>query len=221
MGSDPFELPLFPLNTVLFPGMPLPLHIFEERYKRMVRRCLARKQPFGVALIRQGVEAYGLLAEPHEVGCTARVVEMQPLDDGRLNIITLGENRIRILTTRVENGYLVGQVEMFPLVETNPSHMNSSARRLLPWVRKYMQILSEASESDLDPQNLPDDPLVLAYLAAVLLQISPEQKQPLLASPSAVDLLDLMESIYRREVPLLQALIDQDRRQDPSPFSAN
>ncbi len=149
-----FDLPLFPLNTVLFPGMPLPLHIFEERYKRMIRLCLENTQPFGVVLIRSGSEALGPLAEPFEIGCTARILEIQPLVEGRMNIITLGENRFRILSTHPQDEYLVGQVELFPLEETDPQGMASLAQRLLPWVKQYMQILSEASETDLEPEKL-------------------------------------------------------------------
>ena len=85
-----FELPLFPLNTVLFPGMPLPLHIFEDRYKQMINNCLEEKEPFGVVLIRNGKEALGPLAQPHSIGCTARIVEVQKLSDGRMNITSVG-----------------------------------------------------------------------------------------------------------------------------------
>jgi len=216
-----FELPLFPLNTVLFPGMPLPLHIFEERYKRMVRFCLENNQPFGVVLIRQGSEALGPLAEPHDIGCTARIIEVQPLAEGQMNIITLGENRFRIESTTSQDGYLVGKVDFFPLEETSSEKLDSSAQYLLPLVKQYMQILSEASEADLDPEKLPADPLVLAYLAAVLVQIPPEQKQALLAEQRAIDLLGRMEKIYRREVAMLQAIMDHGRRQDPGPFSLN
>jgi Lon protease-like protein len=216
-----FDLPLFPLNTVLFPGMPLPLHIFEERYKRMIRFCMETSQPFGVVLIRQGSEALGPLAEPHEIGCTARILEIQPLAEGRMNIITLGENRFRIVATRSQDEYLVGQVELFPLEETNPEQMTAHAQRLLPWVRQYMQILSEVSETDLEPDKLPADPAVLAYLAAVLVQIPPEQKQALLAAQRAIDLLGSMEKIYRREVVMLQAIVDHGRREDLGPFSIN
>jgi hypothetical protein len=84
-----------------------------------------------------------------------------------------------------------------------------------------MQILSEASETDLEPEKLPTDPTVLAYLAAVLVQIPPEQKQALLAEQRVVDLLGSMERIYRREVVMLQAIMDHGRRQDPGPFSLN
>lgn len=216
-----FELPLFPLNTVLFPGMPLPLRIFEERYKLMIRFCIENNQPFGVVLIRQGLEALGRLAEPYEIGCTARIIEVEPLDKGQMNIITLGEKRFRILSTYSRDGYLVGKVEWFPLEEASFQKMTSQSQRLLPWVKQYMQILSEASETDLEPDKLPADPIVLAYLAAVLVQIPPEQKQALLAEQRAIDLLGNMERIYRREVAMLQAIMDHGRRQDPGPFSMN
>jgi uncharacterized protein len=216
-----FELPLFPLNTVLFPGMPLPLRIFEDRYKRMIRLCLEKSQSFGVVLIRQGSEALGPLAEPYEIGCTARIIEVQPLAESQMNIITLGENRFRIVSTYSRDGYLVGKVELFPLEEASSNKMISHAQRLLPWVKQYMQILSEASETDLDSEKLPADPVVLAYLAAVLVQIPPEQKQALLTEQRAIDLLGNMERIYRREVAMLQAIMDHGRRQDPGPFSIN
>ena len=76
------RLPLFPLNTVLFPKMPITLHIFEERYKQMIQHCLSEQIPFGVVLIKQGVEVNGS-AEPYLVGCTARITHthhLQPPD---------------------------------------------------------------------------------------------------------------------------------------------
>ena len=89
------EIPLFPLNTVLFPGAMLPLHIFEERYKLMVGRCIERGEPFGVVLIRSGLEVGGP-AQPHEVGTTVRITRVERLDDGRMNLITLGVQRFRV-----------------------------------------------------------------------------------------------------------------------------
>lgn len=216
-----FELPLFPLNTVLFPGMPITLNIFEERYKLMIRRCLATRQPFGVVLIRQGSEALGPLAEPHYVGCTARIMEMEPLDDGRMNIVALGEQRFRVLELSYDEPYLVGQVELFPLDEANPLSLAQTGRRLRPWVERYMQILTDSSPLRLKPQHLPDDPLVLAYLAAVLLQVPPDQKQELLASERAVDLLTDMHALYRREVALLQGMYARGNPEDGGGFSVN
>src|SRR5205814_5524803 len=83
---------LFPLNTVLFPGMPLPLHIFEERYKLMIGRCLEEERPFGVVLIQSGPEVGGT-AVPHRVGTTAHIAAVRRLDDGRMNLIAIGQER--------------------------------------------------------------------------------------------------------------------------------
>ncbi len=77
-----FEIPLFPLNTVLFPGTPIHLHIFEERYKQMINLCLQEQRPFGVVLIRNGMEALGPLAEPFHIGCTAEIAHVERLEDG-------------------------------------------------------------------------------------------------------------------------------------------
>src|SRR4051812_43493059 len=92
----PEELPLFPLNTVLFPGMPLPLHIFESRYREMITVCSRDERPFGVVLIREGQEV-GEPAEPFTVGTMARIVGVDRLPDGRMNIVTVGTQRFRLL----------------------------------------------------------------------------------------------------------------------------
>ena len=216
-----FELPLFPLNTVLFPGMPLTLHIFEDRYKRMIRTCLQTRQPFGVVLVRHGQEAFGPLAEPNYIGCTARILETQPLEDGRMNIVALGQKRFRILSLDYDQPYLVGKVELYPLEKTNSYSLERIGQRLRPWVKRYMQILTEVSDVSLDPRHLPNDPLVLAYLAAVLLQLPSDQKQELLATEQAVDFLSNMHAIYRREVALLRVLLSEGQREDVGHFSVN
>jgi hypothetical protein len=106
-----YELPLFPLNTVLFPGMPIDLHIFEPRYLLMISRCLTAEQPFGVVLIRTGLEANGALAEPYSIGTTARISTVEHLADGRMNLTALGEERFEILSLDRSGPYLVGQVQ--------------------------------------------------------------------------------------------------------------
>ena len=84
------DLPLFPLQTVLFPGIPFQLHIFEERYKQMVARCLDERVPFGVVLIRKGREALGPVAQTYPVGCTAQIARVENLPQGRFNLTVVG-----------------------------------------------------------------------------------------------------------------------------------
>src|SRR3712207_5656759 len=103
------QLPLFPLNTVLFPGIPLALHIFEERYKQMIGRCLTEETPFGVVLIASGAEV-GAPAVPRKVGTSARIVRAEQLEDGRYNLIAVGERRYSIEEVVQERPFLVARV---------------------------------------------------------------------------------------------------------------
>lgn len=217
-----FDLPLFPLHTVLFPGMPLQLRIFEERYKKMLRACIDERKEFGVVLIRHGSEAFGPLAEPYRIGCTARIVQVQPLKAGRMMLVALGQKRFRVLSLEERaQPFLVGRVELFPLEASDPQQLAETGRRLLPWVRRYMQLLSSASEVRLDPDHLPHDPVVLAYLGAVLLQVPAGQKQKLLSSERAGDLLAEVYALYRREVALLRRIVSQMQRESAGYISRN
>lgn len=216
-----FELPLFPLNTVLFPGMPLPLHIFEDRYKQMINNCLEEKEPFGVVLIRNGKEALGPLAQPHSIGCTARIVEVQKLSDGRMNITSVGERRFRIISLNYDSPYLIGNVEYYPLDEGDSEQLLKVAGSLVPKLKQYMHILNEVEEIDLDPEHLPGDPLILAHLSAVLLQIPTEKKQELLTSASALDLLNSANQIYRREIAFMRAMVDRFNDQSQKSINLN
>jgi len=216
------EIPLFPLNTVLFPGMPINLHIFEERYKVMIHECAQNHQPFGVSLIRQGEEALGPLAEPHPIGCTAHITQIERLADGRMNILAVGLERFQIRALTYDKPYLVGSVELFPLAGDNPNTLANAGQRLRPWVERYLTMLSEVDDNiEFDRSHLPNDPLALGYLAAALVQIPLNQKQLLLATSSAADLLTSIRAIYRREVALLSAMIERSAVGEIGPFSNN
>lgn len=95
MAADNSVIALFPLHTVLFPGGPLPLRIFETRYTDMVRRCMREQQPFGVVLIQEGDEA-GPVATTATVGCSARIADFYTLQDGLLGISCVGERKFRV-----------------------------------------------------------------------------------------------------------------------------
>jgi Lon protease-like protein len=107
--EEPFVLPLFPLNLVLYPGMVLPLHIFEERYRAMIGDCLDQKKPFGVILIKEGQEVGGS-AVPVAVGTTARILDVQALEDGRMNILTRGERRFELRRIVQSSPYMTAEV---------------------------------------------------------------------------------------------------------------
>jgi len=216
-----FELPIFPLNTVLFPGMPLPLHIFEARYKEMIGKCLEGDRLFGVALIKRGSEALGPLAEPYSIGCTAKIVDYQPLQEGRFQISCVGEQRFRIHNLMDDLPHLVGEVEYYPFVEDNPEIIEIAAKQLIPKVRQYIDLLNQIEPVDLEAGNLPQDPLLLGCLASSFLQMPPNEKQNLLEFGSALELINASIPIYTRETAFLRAFIDHGKNQPKSEVSQN
>ena len=114
------ELPLFPLERVLFPGTSLSLHIFEPRYRNMIGRCIDQNAPFGVLLIKEGSEG-GEPAIPHAVGTTARIVHVTRHPDGRMNIRARGEHRFRLVSLIQEQPHLVGRIE--EIAEDDDHHL--------------------------------------------------------------------------------------------------
>ena len=199
-----YNLPLFPLNTVLFPGMPITLHIFEARYKQMINECLDQGHPFGVVLIQKVEEALGPVAQPHTVGCTAEIAQVQRLQEGRLNVLALGRERFRIHELQYDQPYLVGLVESFPLQMADARLTATAGQRLRPWLERYLRTLSEAGDVAFDTSQLPEDPVMLAFLAATVLQVPAGRKQDLLASEEAAAMLNTMNKLYRQEIPLLR-----------------
>lgn len=217
----PYELPLFPLSTILFPGQPLQLHIFEARYQRMIRLCIETHSPFGVVLIRKGLEALGPLAEPYQYGTTASIAQVKELENGRMNITTLGQERFHILSLdTAEAPYLVGTVENYPLTNISPDALHLASHRLRPRVEQYLQALVKAGGLQLHIEPLPEEPALLGYLAAILLQVPPEMKQPYLETEDALDLIEALFRAYRREMALLQALLAPSH-QEAGAFSVN
>ena len=202
-------LPLFPLNTVLFPSQVLPLHIFEERYKLMINTCLAQDKPFGVVLIYSGHEVGGP-AIPHPVGTVARIANWKWLSDGRMNILTVGDRRFRI-TEYVDSDlpYLVGAVEYWDdeLAELSdlPRLISSVSDNFIDYLTLIMSLADQALP--VSQLQLPDEPSMLSFHIASNLQIDMNEKQELLEQPSAVARLQRELTLLKREGGFLQRLV--------------
>lgn len=204
-----YTLPLFPLDTVLFPGMPLYLHIFEQRYREMLDKLVdSQSMTFGVVLIRQGVEALGPPATPYPVGCAARIMQVERLPNGCSNITVLGQDRFAIVDMDATSlPYLMGQVQALPLENPRPLEVLRGLRGLRCQVRSYLKQVSTYGPDGLDltELELPDEPLNTLHMAAALLQIPTVEKQPLLAIDNASHMLRQLERLYRRELAMLLA----------------
>jgi uncharacterized protein len=203
------EIPLFPLNAVLFPGMPLHLHVFEDRYKLMVNHSLAEDSLLGIVLIHQGLEALGPLPQPYPVGTLGKIVEWELLQDGCMNITVLGTDRFRILNSSAGiQPYLVGSVENDPIELPSLIQVHRQSRRLAASLQRYLVGLSMAKIENMDLSRFapPDDPMSLVFLAAALLQIPPHEKQPILEADSINQMMEMVERLYRRENGLMATI---------------
>lgn len=200
------DLPLFPLNTVLFPGMVLPLHIFEERYKVMISRCQEEERPFGVVLIREGKDVGGG-AVPYDVGTTAVIAGVSHLEEGRMNIITIGGERFRLQATRRDLPYLVGSAEAWPLSGGTTEQAREQVGPMRALFRQYLGLLAQAQGHKIEIEEVPTEPRALALTIAVAFQIPLSQKQVLLDQATVAQMLLAERAILQREQLLLDYMI--------------
>jgi uncharacterized protein len=201
------ELSLFPLNTVLFPGQVLPLHIFEDRYRLMIRRCLADEAPFGIVLIEQGHEV-GAEAKPYKIGTVARIVESVYLPDGTMNIVTVGVERFRIRRLLHDQPYLRGEVDTLLPAEVEDSDASIElARRVRDLIKRYVALIAEAAGLKIEIEQVPDTPQQLGYLAAVAMQVDNQEKQALLDNASLSSVLRMELALLNRENALLNWMV--------------
>jgi uncharacterized protein len=184
------ELPLFPLQTVLYPGGRLPLRIFEQRYLEMAKACLRDGTPFGVCLIREGREV-GEAALPEDVGCTARIVEWDMPQLGLLQVVAHGEQRFRIRSRRVQrDGLALAEVEM--LAEESDAPLDAQADLCARVLRRII----EAAPAGLvqAPPHFDSAAWVSARLAE-LLPLSLASKQRLLEMDEPRDRLEILRRL--------------------------
>lgn len=215
------EVPLFPLNTVLFPGMPLPLHIFEPRYRELIGVCTRDEQPFGVLLIQEGPEV-GPGAVPFKIGTLARIVDVNRFPDGRMNIVTVGTQRFRLINFSAEKqAYFVGDVEPVDDEPEGASAPTELVEQVGTLARRYAALVQAATGRDLVPLRLPSTATELSYLVGAELHVGNRERQRLLELRSATERLTLEQQLLEREIRTVQAVLEQRQSGNLGPFSRN
>ena len=205
------KLPLFPLGAVLYPGMLLPLHIFEERYRQLVRDLLEQSEPrrFGVIAIRRGretgVEGVSGLQSLYEIGCTATLRGVEEYPDGRYDIVTVGTQRFRLLALDQSLSYLQGEIEPLTDDVVDPDAAAPLVRAVQAAFHAYVDALTEGGGAVVKIDALPDEPTLLSFLVAAAVIIDLPERQGLLAEPDTMRRLSAERSLLARETSVLKA----------------
>jgi Lon protease-like protein len=203
-------LPLFPLSTVLFPGMRLPLHVFEDRYRQMVADLLAGPEPrrFGVIAIRKGREVGpdGVTAL-HEIGCVAAVRKAEPREDGRYDLHAVGTDRFRLVRLDKSRPYFQAEIEELPDQPDEAADTTAAyaVRRVQAAFRGYLNALADRGGGVISIAELPDEPTLLSYVIGAAMIIDLPDRQSLLAAPDTLSRLRLERSLLTRESAMLRA----------------
>ncbi|MFF8602998.1 LON peptidase substrate-binding domain-containing protein [Streptomyces sp. NPDC015232] len=225
------RLPLFPLNTVLFPGLVLPLNVFEERYRALMRALLATDESeprrFAVVAIRDGREvaptapgmpdqtalpekgpAAGFGPDPiqafHRVGCVADAASIRQRADGGYEVMVTGTVRVKLLSVDASGPFLTAETEEIP--EERGEEAEALAESVLRAFRSYQKRLAGARERSLTTSELPDDPSVVSYLVAAAAVLDIPAKQRLLQAPDTATRLREELALLRAETAVLRHL---------------
>jgi uncharacterized protein len=202
-------LPLFPLGTVLFPGLVLPLHIFEERYRRLVRDLLDGPEPrrFGVIAIREGRETGEAgVSALFDIGCIATVREIEESGDGEYDLITVGTDRFKLRHLDDSRPYLSGEVELIPELAGDEASAGLAAGAVQGAFRTYLSALADRGGARINVPDLPAEPILLSYLVAASMIIDLPVRQGLLAQPDAARRLASERVLLARETAMLKEL---------------
>lgn len=216
MSASAIELPLFPLNVVLFPGVVLPLHIFEARYRQMIVDCQQQEQPFGIVLARP--DSIHLQEEPYSVGTMAEIRDLNRLEDGRYVLMALGLQRFRILSQHRQKPYLSGMVELYEDITDPARELDVHLKLAKDLFGTYLDmLLKAANEEDKNIRaHLPTSAEELSYFIAYFLDIQDEQKQHFLELTSTLQRLRGEITILRREVPFMRQILEGPQNDDHS-----
>jgi uncharacterized protein len=201
-------LPMFPLNTVLFPGMSVPLRVFEDRYRALVHHLLRVEDPtervFGSVGIREGYEVGEHGAQwLFRVGCRVKMTEVEPQDDGTFELVAVGLDRIELDRLDTSGAYPVGHVT--PLVEHEvavPAAVSLAARAT------YEEYCDALLDIDREPAvtDLPRDPTYLSWALAALAPLSLPERQALLEAEDTTDRLQMVTAVLRGEVRTMRVV---------------
>ncbi|HET7388004.1 MAG TPA: LON peptidase substrate-binding domain-containing protein [Nocardioidaceae bacterium] len=214
MSETTERLPVFPLNAVVFPGVSLPLHVFEGRYRSLVHDLLAvaevEDRRFGVVAIREGFEVgqHGM-ASVHRVGCVVTLDDVRPYPDGRFDIEVTGRRRMRIQSLQSTRPYLVAEAVVEPaepVGRAESSGVAEAAERTRSTFEEYRRRLSTLRGSEVLDAPLPDEPEALSYVLASVCLLTLAERQALLEAEDTLRRLLMLHHALCEEMRAMRAI---------------
>ncbi len=205
------QLPIFPLNTVVFPGVTVPLHVFEDRYRALVHHLLTISEKperlFGIVAIREGYEvgSHGVQSV-HRVGCVVQMTSVDPYPDGRFDIEVVGRRRLRLDALDTSGSYLVGDVETVDEARIDSPEGVHEALRTRETFEEYRRRLSHLRGDDVLDGDLPRDPEFLSYSLAATCLLTLQERQALLEASGPLDRLIMLRHALREEMRAMRAI---------------
>jgi Lon protease-like protein len=188
-------MPMFPLGSPLLPGAVLPLHVFEERYRQMVRDLLAddvNPLEFGVAMIERGFEVGGG-EQRAELGTVARILDIEVSDDGRFGLITVGSERLRVNGWLPDDPYPLADVDVWPDEGDDPVDVAERVAALHTQVRELNDAVRELGDVAPPPDSeISDDPRLAVYHLGALAPLGPVDRYRMLAAPGLAERLEVL-----------------------------
>jgi uncharacterized protein len=201
MGDVP--MPMFPLGTVLVPSAGLPLHVFEPRYRALVRDCLAGDREFGVVLIARGSEVGGDDVRT-DVGTVAHIAEARELPDGRWAMAAVGVRRLRVRRWLPDDPYPIADVEDWPDPAPGPDH-DDALRSVVARLRRCLALSAEAGDPTAPATiELAEDPVLAGHQAAAVAPLGPLDQQRLLSAASPDERLAQLGTLLDDAIEVLQ-----------------
>jgi Lon protease-like protein len=210
------QLPIFPLNAVVFPGVTVPLHIFEERYRALVRHLLAVPDPalrlFGIVAIREGYEVGAHEARSmYRTGCVVQLTEVTSYDDGRFDIEVVGRHRMRVDGLDASGPFVIAELTRLddqsgPPAPAPAESIQDEAARALAAFEDYRRLLGELRGDEVLAGTMPRDPELLSYAVSASALFSLRERQSLLEAPSTRQRLAMLRHLLREETRAMHAI---------------
>lgn len=204
-------MPIFPLNTVVFPGVTVPLHVFEDRYRALVHHLLTiaekSQRLFGIVAIREGYEvgSHGVQSV-HRVGCVVQMTSVEPYPDGRFDIEVVGRRRLRLDALDTSGSYLLGDVETVDEARVDRPEVVKEALRTRDTFETYRRRLSDLRGDEVLDGDLPRDPEYLSYSLAATCLLTLQERQALLEAASPLDRLVMLRHALHEEMRSMRAI---------------